>query len=352
MPTAAERDLWERENPIQALPRPPLGINVAFASLPDPPTPERVRLGRWLFFDTRLSRDNTLSCGSCHQPDTAFARPSPIARASGQGVSTRKVPTIINLTNPRPPTFFKGVPAAFFWDGRATTLQAQALEPIANPGEMANSHEDMVDTLSRVPGYAPYFSEAFGDARITKERVGQAIADYERTRMSGNSAFDRWRVAGDDAAVSSQVKQGFVLFTGKALCNRCHNGPLFTDGTFHNLGIGWDPATQTFTDEGRHLVTQGKLFARAGDADRGAFKTPTLRDITRRAPYMHDGSIRTLREVVEFYNRGTNANPYLDVRIPPQPLGLTNAEIDAVVRFLESLDGEGWQDRAPSRFPR
>ena len=122
-----------------------------------------------------------------------------------------------------------------------------------------------------------------------------------------------------------------------------------------NLPQPWDrldPATQTFTDEGRHLVTQGKLFARAGDADRGALKTPTLRDITRRAPYMHDGSIRTLREVVEFYNRGTKANPYLDVRIPPQPLGLTNAEIDAVVSFLESLDGDGWQDRAPSRFPR
>ena len=192
MPTAAERDLWEGENPIQALPRPPLGITVDFASLPDLPTPERVRLGRWLFFDTRLSRDDTLSCGSCHQPDTAFARPSPIARAPGQGVNTRKVPTIINLANPRPPTFFKGVPAAFFWDGRATTLQAQALEPIANPGEMANSHEDMVDTLSRIPGYAPYFSEAFGDARITKDRVGQAIADY-----------------------------------------------VFSDGTFHNLGIGW-----------------------------------------------------------------------------------------------------------------
>jgi cytochrome c peroxidase len=149
-----------------------------------------------------------------------------------------------------------------------------------------------------------------------------------------------------------QVKDGFRLFRGKARCNQFHNGPAFTDGTFHNLGIGWDVSTMTFADEGRHLVTKGTVIARAGDADRGAFKTPTLRDITKRAPYMHDGSIKTLREVVEFYGRGANANPYLDLNIPRKPLGLTSGEIDAIVAFLRSLDGEGWQDVVPSQFPR
>jgi cytochrome c peroxidase len=179
---------------------------------------ERARLGRWLFFDKRLSRDGTLSCGSCHEPERAFSRPTPVALRDA-AAGTRKAPTIINLANPRPPTFFKGVPAAFFWDGRATSLQAQALEPIVNPNEMANSHQQMIDTLSRVEGYRSYFSEAFGDSRITKERVARAITDYERTRLSGNSPFDRWRTGKDEAAVSMQVKDGVRLLVVKCVFN-------------------------------------------------------------------------------------------------------------------------------------
>ena len=211
---------------------------------------------------------------------------------------------------------------------------------------MGSTHLKMVNALSRVTGYRPYFKEAFGDTGITKERVARALADYERTRMSGNSAFDRWKGGHDENAVSGQVKQGFALFAGKAQCIHCHGGPLFTRGQFHNIGIGWDPVAQTFADEGRHLVTKGAV----DEAWPGTFKVPTLREIARRAPYMHDGSIHTLREVVEYYNRGANPNPYLNAFI--RPLRLTDAEIDALVAFLESLNGEGWQDVGPSGFPQ
>jgi cytochrome c peroxidase len=304
-----------------------------------------VRLGRWLFFDRRLSRDGTIACASCHQPEFAFSQPTPVATGVGGRRGRRKVPPIINLAVTFPPTNFRtGPQSAFFWDGRTTSLEEQALEPIANPDEMGSAHSEMVRTLSGIMSYRPYFREAFGDTAITKERVAQALAAYERTRMSGNSAFDRWR-SGDDNAVSDRAKQGFAVFQGSGQCFHCHGGPLFTRAQFHNIGIGWDPVTQTFADEGRHAVTKGTVF----EAWPGTFKVPTLREVARRAPYMHDGSLRTLREVVEYYNRGANPNPYLSAFI--RPIGLTNTEIDALVAFLESLNGEGWQDTGPSRFP-
>ena len=139
------------------------------------------------------------------------------------------------------------------------------------------------------------------------------------------------------------MKQGHELFYGKAQCNQCHLGDNFSDSLFHNLGVGWDPVTKTFKDEGRFLVTKKPT-------DRGAFKTPTLRDITKHAPYMHDGSVATLKEVMELYNRGGDNNPYLDPKV--EPLHLTDAEIDAVVAFMQALDGEGYQDVAPTDFPR
>ncbi|HET9192452.1 MAG TPA: cytochrome c peroxidase [Vicinamibacterales bacterium] len=338
----------EADNPRRPIGRPPLGIDINLRSLPVPPTPERVRLGRWLFFDRRLSRDGTISCATCHQPAHAFSQTTPVATGVGGAAGTRKVPTIINLAIPNRWSSFKDAPVgAYFWDGRARTLEAQALVPIAGASEMGNPHPEMVSTLSRVQGYGPYFAQAFGDARVTRERVARAIADYERTRMSGNSAFDRWQRG--QGTVSDSVRRGFDLFTGTAGCAACHTPPLFTDGTFHNLGIGWNPDTRSFTDEGRYAVTKDSVF----EGDPGSFKTPTLREVSRHAPYMHDGSIPTLRDVVEFYNRGGIANPDLDDRLRRRGrLGLTPGDANDLVSFLVSLEGTGWQDNGPSLFPQ
>jgi cytochrome c peroxidase len=218
------------------------------------------------------------------------------------------------------------------------------LGPIANPIEMGNTHEAMVDTLSRVQGYKPYFNEAFGSDDITKERVAQAIADYERTRVSGNSPYDRWRFNREKDAVSAAAKRGHDLFFDTAGCVQCHTGSSFSDSLFHNIGIGWDPEKQTFKDEGRFAVTKKP-------EDRGAFKTPVLRDVSKHAPYMHDGSMPTLKDVVELYNKGGIPNPNLS-RGRIKPLGLKDADVDAIVAFLQSLDGEGYQDTPPASFPQ
>jgi cytochrome c peroxidase len=331
---------WEAANPLQPIPVAPLGSDVDLAALPTPPTPERVRLGRWLFYDTRLSADGTLSCATCHKPEHAFSEATPVSTGIGGQKGRRKAPALINRAVSLYPHYF--------WDGRAGSLEEQMLGPLQNPVEMGSTEQSMVQTLSAVPGYRPYFKAAFGTEEITKERVAQAISDYERTRLSGNSAYDKWRRNRDQAAVSAAVKQGHELFYGKAGCSQCHVGSRFTDTMFHNIGVGWDPAAKAFKDDGRYEVTHGK--GEGGEADRGAFKTPTLRDVTRHAPYMHDGSIATLREVVEYYNRGANVNPYLDPKI--EPLNLTPAEIDALVAMLNALDGEGYADTAPTSFPR
>lgn len=332
---------WETANPILPLPAGPLGTEIDLAALPDPPTPARVRLGRWLFYDTRLSGDNTVSCATCHRPEHAFSEPTPVSGGIKGQKGTRKAPTFINQAVTLYPHFF--------WDGRAGSLEDQALGPIANPIEMGNTHTSMIETLVKVKSYAPYFAEAFGTPEITKDRVAKAIADYERTRMSGNSAWDRWRYNRDGSAVSEQVKRGHELFNGNASCAQCHLGNNFTDSQFHNLGVGWNPATKTFADEGRWVVTKNAPAGQRREADRGSFKTPTLREVTKHAPYMHDGSLATLREVVEFYNRGGVRNPWLDPKI--KPLNLTSEDIDALVAFLQALEGEGYQDTPPDSFP-
>jgi cytochrome c peroxidase len=332
---AAPPSPWEAANPLKPVPKAPLGLSIDLASLKDAPTPERIRLGRWLFYDRRLSGDGTVACSTCHRPEFAFSEPTPVSSGIRGQKGKRKAPTFINQAVTIYPHFF--------WDGRAGSLEDQALGPIENPIEMGSTHQSMIDALLKIAAYKPYFQEAFGSDQITKERVAVAIADYERTRLSGNSAWDRWRRNRDQSAVSAEVKQGHELFYGKAQCNQCHLGDNFSDSLFHNLGVGWNPATKTFKDEGRFVVTKKP-------ADRGAFKTPTLREITKHPPYMHDGSVATLKEVMELYNRGGDNNPYLDPKV--EPLHLTPAEIDAVVAFMQALDGEGYQDVAPTEFPR
>jgi cytochrome c peroxidase len=325
---------WELDNPVKPLPQPPLGIDKSWTDLQEPPTPERVRLGRWLYYDTRLSADNTVACVTCHEPENAFSESEPVSTGIRGQKGTRKAPTFINAAWALTPNMF--------WDGRASSLEDQALGPVANPIEMGNTHEAMIATLSNIHGYAKYFQEAFGTPEITKDRIAKAIADYERTRMSGNSPYDRWK-AGDESAVSEQVKLGDKLFFDKAGCNQCHLGYNFTDTLFHNLGVGWDPEKKEFKDQGRYVVTKD-------EKDLGAFKTPTIREAAKRAPFMHDGSEATIESVIELYDRGGNANPHLDPKI--QPLHLTAEEKAALVAMIRSLEGEGYMDTAPASFPQ
>jgi cytochrome c peroxidase len=328
---------WEVANPVLPLPAPPLGIDVDLASLGI--TPEKVRLGRWLFFDARLSADGTVSCATCHRPEHAFSEPLRVSKGVGGKTGTRKAPTVVNSAFPVHPVWF--------WDGRAASLSEQAKGPLENPVEMANTHPRVVATLTSLGSYARYFREAYGDERIDIGRVADALAAYEATRLSGGSAFDRFD-AGDETALGPLAEEGRELFFGAARCNACHLGPNFSDARFHNLGVGfeWRPGMSprdAFADLGRYAVTKD-------EKDLGAFKTPTLRDVSKRAPYMHDGSVETLEESVFLYVRGGNANPWLapemdEVRVAPW-------QVRALVAFLESLDGTGYEDAPPAAFPQ
>jgi cytochrome c peroxidase len=360
--TSTDVEALERANPCAPLPEPPLGIEGDLTALPDPPTAETVRLGRWLFYDPRLSVDDSVSCATCHRPEHGFSEPTSVSTGVGGQTGNRKAPPILNVAF--------DIEHHRFWDGRAATLEEQAIGPMVNPVEMAMAdHDVVVDKVRAIETYRLFFATAFGDDEITIERIGKALADYERTRFSGNSPWDRWQAEPDpeDAAidigavtdfdgtihldqiefvdgrhVSAEVKLGHYVFFEKAVCNQCHLGPNFTEAQFHNLGVGWNSETEEFADIGRYEVTQQ-------DVDRGAFKTPTLREVASRAPYMHDGSIATLREVVELYARGGEANPWLSPKV--ERVDLTEEQIQALVAFMEALSGEGFQDSPPEMFP-
>ncbi len=329
---------WERENPLVPLPAPPLGMEVDFAQVKVKLTPEKVRLGRWLFFDGRLSKDGTISCATCHHPEHAFSEPRPRSKGIRGQEGTRKAPPIVNLAF----SLFDN----FFWDGRAASLAEQAKGPIANPIEMGNTHEDAVHTLSGIAGYRRAFREVYGDERLDIDRLADAIAAYESTRLSGGSAFDRFD-AGDEAALSPEAREGHEVFFQRGRCNACHLGPTFTDGRFHNVGIGYAPkpgqmVEHGFGDPGRYAVT--------GDpADIGAFKTPTLREVSRHAPYMHDGSSPDLGDAVMRYV-DIEANPWLDPAM--QEVRISAADVAPLVAFLQALDGTGYQDEPPRSFPQ
>jgi cytochrome c peroxidase len=322
--------IWEEQNPPGPLPVAPLGAPaLAMPGL----TPEKVRLGRWLFFDKRLSADATVSCATCHQPARAFSedRPTPIGIRGHVG--TRKAPPISNAA----------AEDHFFWDGRAHSLIEQAKGPIENPGEMGNTLEGATATVRAIPGYRSAFREAYGDDRLDIDRIAEAIAAYEATLLSGDSSYDRYE-AGKEAALSPLAREGEGLFFGEAGCGGCHSGPRLSDGAFHNVGVGWDgnPAKGSFADAGRAAVTHDRK-------DLGAFKTPTLRDLSRRGPYMHDGSLKTLRDVVEYYRRGGQQNPWLASEMKEVSFG--EGQVQALVAFLESLDGTGQANEPPQSFP-
>jgi cytochrome c peroxidase len=269
----------------------PLGLDL-YLPVPEenPLTPEKIELGRRLFFDRRLSRDGSVACASCHDPERAYSDGRPVAVGVSGRIGRRNSPALIN----------RGYGRLFFWDGRAASLEEQTLLPIQDPNEMNLS-----------------LAEASARVELAPGEISRALSTFVRSILSGNSRFDQF-VNGDRNALSAEEQAGLQLFRGKANCTACHVGPNLTDERLHNTGIAWHG---------------GKLADSGGG--HGDFKTPTLREVARTAPYMHDGSLATLNDVLDYYNRGGNDNPQLDPEL--HPLHLSEGEKRSLVQFLRSL---------------
>ena len=292
----------------------PLGLPPVPIPPDNPPTAQTIALGRKLFYDMRLSKDNTVSCASCHNPNLAFTDGRRLARGVGGMIGIRNAPTLLN--------------AAYspfqFWDGRAKSLEEQSAAPIENPVEMDQKHEVSVSKINEDPAYQAEFAQAFGPGTVTLKKIQKSLASFERTLLSGNSPFDQYQYGGNKQAISPAAIRGLAIFQDPqrgncAVCHTIHNTyALFTDGKFHNTGAGVNGAGD-FTDLGRFNST--KIVTAKGE-----FKTPTLRDVALSAPYMHDGSLKTLNDVVDFYAGGGNSNPYLDKDIKPLHLSAQDRE--------------------------
>ena len=324
----------------------PEGVLPPIIPAENPLSSEKVTLGEKLYFDPRLSKDDTVSCATCHDPLHAFAEPRPVSIGVGGASGVRNAPTVLN--------------AAFlseqFWDGRAPTLEEQAKGPLVNPVEMAMADLASVEKkLQGLPEYAPLFRAAFGDEKVTIDRVAQAIASFERTLISLEAPIDRF-LAGDETAISPAAQRGWELFNGKARCNTCHGHvgafPLFTDEQYHNIGVAAkevnfeelarqvqrNPARLDQLTHAPGLNQLGRFIVTKEQKDIGAFKTTHLRNVAKTAPYMHDGSEKTLADVIEFYDRGGNPNPWLDGGM--RPLGLSAAEKADLVALLETFTSD------------
>lgn len=291
----------------------------------NPTTPAKVELGKKLFFDQRLSGNNEMSCASCHLPDKAYGDGLALSPGAGGKLLTRNTQTCLNVG------FFD----ALFWDGRAKSLEEQALVPIESAAEMNQDLVELETELAEIPGYVLEFQQVFGKGP-DREGIAKALAAFQRTLVTEPSPFDRY-LAGDKGALSADAKRGLELFQGEAGCIECHHGPLLSDGKFYRLGA-------SYRDEGRAKVT--------GDReDRYRFRTPTLRNVGETAPYMHDGSMKTLDEVVTFYFRGIPSTAFDG--LDPDTMALSGqsfSEIDSVVAFLESLSGKS-PEITPPRLP-
>ncbi|MCH8048179.1 MAG: c-type cytochrome [Planctomycetes bacterium] len=300
-------------------PKVPLGLPPLSVPKDNPQTPAKIALGKQLYFDKRLSRDNTVACASCHDPAKGWSNGERFATGVRGQVGGRSAPTIIN--------------AAYwplqFWDGRAKHLEGQALGPIANSIEMDLTIKEAVERLNKIEGYKKQFQAVFG-SDATGETLAKAIASFERTVLSGDAPYDRFK-AGDKSALSEAAQRGMTVFFKKANCTACHGGGNFSDGAFHNAGIGMDAKEP---DVGRFAVT--KLLG-----DRGSFRTPTLREIGRTAPYMHDGSLKTLEDVVEHYVKGGIKNPQLDEEIFSLRLD-AKQQADLVTFLKEGLSSKSY----------
>ncbi len=296
----------------------PLGLDL-YRPIPEdnPVTTTKVELGKKLFGDKVLSRDRSLACKGCHQPKKAFTD----GRAKAVGVygrqGPRSVPTLVNRAYGR----------AFFWDGRTSTLEEQVVKPIESESEMDMTVDEAVERLQRKKRYRKLFQQAFG-REVNGEDLARALASYVRTIYSGDSPFDRY-IYGDRKALSGRQRRGLRIFRGKGNCTACHIGPTFTDEEFHNTGVAWRDGK--FQDEGRFAIT-------GEPHHKGAFKTPTLREVARTAPYMHDGSLAALKDVIDFYSDGGRENPNRDPEI--RLLKLNGDEKAALIAFLRSLSGQ------------
>jgi len=338
----------------------PLGLPARHFTVPEnnPLNEDKVELGRVLFFDKRLSADSTISCATCHLPQLAFTD----ARQQSQGISglrgLRHAPTLVN----------RAFANKQFWDGSAASLEEQVKRPLINQTEMGMaSHAAVVNRVAASSDYREWFKRVFR-SEVSIDNLTKAIASFERTLLSGNTKYDRFK-AGDPQALSTSEQRGLELFEGKARCNQCHSGFNFTDEEYHNIGVGWD---KRHIDLGRYSVS----FLQQ---DIGAFKTPTLREVALTAPYMHDGSMVSLDEVIEFYDKGGIANPFLDSEMrrlkltmeqvldlydKKTPAGtpskqsvikldLTERDKADLLAFLKALNGEGWQHiKPPKQLPQ
>jgi cytochrome c peroxidase len=319
----------------------------------NPLSSEKIELGKKLYFDARLSSDGTVACATCHAPSAGFADPrhTPTSAGVGGQLGTRNTPTSMNAA------FL----ATQFWDGRAPNLEAQALLPFINPIEMGIAdHPTLARKVSELPEYAPLFKSAFGDAQVTPARIGQAIASFERTLLSVRAPFDRF-IAGDQKAISESARRGWDVYNGKARCNNCHgyieSTPFFSDDLFHNIGVGVKAVdfesvarrAAAVIEKSPEAVDQlalqdaeasalGRFLVTRQRKDIGAFKTSGLRNVELTAPYFHDGHAKTLLEVIDFYDRGGDANPFLDGGI--RPLQLTAQEKADLVELMKTFTSE------------
>ncbi len=337
---------------------PPTGASLGLPALAtpadNPVTPAKVALGRKLFFDRRLSPNRTMSCAMCHVPEQGFTAHELATPVGIEGRSVRRnAPTVLNVA------FQKRL----FHDGREISLEYQIWGPLLAPNEMGNpSIGYVIERIRSLGEYDGLFEAAFGGNDVSAERIGAAIASYERTLVAGDSRFDRWRYGGDASALSETERRGFELFVGKGRCAACHlvgeRDALFTDHGFHNTGVGWrrtfeipertriELAPGVVAELDRRTLASfseapakdvGRYEITLDPKDRWAYKTPSLRNVALTAPYMHDGSIATLEEVIEFYNRGGINNPEKSPLLVP--LGLTAEERGALAAFMRALTG-------------
>lgn len=316
----------------------------------NPLTRAKIELGRQLYFDPRLSADSTVSCASCHHPDEGYGKHTRFGVGINKQEGGRNSPISYNRI----------VSTAQFWDGRAASLEDQAVGPIANPIEMGNNHDACVETVKSIEGYSLQFDKVFPEEGCTIDTIGKAIATFERAIVTGPSAYDyydrmkpfrkmeqadidelkaedpEWaaeydaivQAAQEQPMSESAIRGHDLFFSDRVGCSACHAGANFSDEKYHNIGVGMD---QENPDLGRYEVTKE-------DKDRGAFKTPTIRNVVYSAPYMHDGSQATLEEVVEWYNKGGHPNPYLDEKI--KKLDLNDQEKQDLVEFMKSVTGD------------
>lgn len=347
--------LWAAES-LLGLPPVPIPTD-------NPQTPEKIALGKRLFEEKRFSADGTVSCATCHDPEKAFGDGLPTSEGIKKQRGTRNAPTVINAA------YYD----AQFWDGRRSSLEEQSKDPFINPIEHGlPSHKPILETIRSDGSYPAQFKSVFGVApqQITIDHVAKAIASFERTVLSGDSPFDRYLFGGDKAALSESAIRGLEIYRTKGRCQDCHTigqtNATFTDNKFHNLGVGFKRlgaramqiagAFRKAKQEGKdvdkavlgdqEISELGRFVVTLRPSDMGAFKTSTLRNISATGPYMHDGSIQTLEEVIELYNKGGEANPFLDSGI--RPLNLTDQEKADLLAFMKSLTSPQFANVIPS----